>query len=110
MLIEEINTNYPEYKAVYSTPSKYIDALHKQGIEYPVHYDDMFPYTEEGLSYWGGYYSSRPWIKQSVKTMSQTFHAANNLFAFNFLNEKKSDEKEKIEEAIYNGMNGIGIM
>lgn len=108
--MEEVNANYPGYKVIYSTPSKFLEALFVERKQFAVYYDDMFPYTEEGLSYWGGYYSSRPWIKQSVKTMSQTFHAANNLFAFNFLNEKKSDEKEKIEEAVYNGMNGIGIM
>lgn len=86
LLMDGVNTNYPEYKVIYSTPTKYLQALFEEGQKFPVYYDDMFPYTEEGLSYWGGYYSSRPWIKQSVKTMSQTFHAASNLFAFNFLN------------------------
>ena len=36
----------------YSTPSKYINAVKKYDIEWPVKTDDGFPYSDQSNSYW----------------------------------------------------------
>lgn len=55
---------------VYSTPSKYIDAISagaNSQIQWPTKYDDMFPYADNPLSYWTGYFTSRAADKEYVR-------------------------------------------
>ena len=59
-LISYFNEVYDDITLLYSTPSQYIDALKGQEIEWPVRYDDMFPYADQAEDYWTGYFSSRP--------------------------------------------------
>jgi hypothetical protein len=60
-MIKYMNDHYGDkYLFRYSTPSDYIDAVATAEIEWPTKYDDMFPYSDDGYSYWTGYFSSRP--------------------------------------------------
>ena len=46
-LITYFNDHYDDMTLLYSTPSQYIDALKEENIEWPVKYDDMFPYADK---------------------------------------------------------------
>lgn len=37
----------------------YVDGLASENIEWPTKYDDMFPYADDDVSYWTGYFTSR---------------------------------------------------
>ena len=58
-LIRYFNEHYDDVTLMYSTPTQYIEAIKKEKIEWPVKYDDMFPYADKAEDYWTGYYTSR---------------------------------------------------
>ena len=67
-IIELWNNRYADIYLVQSTPSEYIDALKKfEDVEWPVRYDDMFPYADEEDAYWTGYFTSRPDAKKKAR-------------------------------------------
>jgi len=46
-MIAYMNKHHSDkYILRYSTPSDYVDALHKHNVTWPVKYDDMFPYAD----------------------------------------------------------------
>lgn len=47
-------TQSDEVEAFYSTPSRYLDALHKANKTWPLKTDDFFPYADHPYSYWTG--------------------------------------------------------
>ena len=57
-LIERFNERYSDVKLVYSTPGKFLDAIKKENVVWPVRRDDMFPYADQMHAYWTGYYTS----------------------------------------------------
>ena len=59
-LIKNFNAKYSDFKLVYSTPESYLKAVHAANVEWPVKYDDMFPYADGEHAYWTGYFTSRP--------------------------------------------------
>lgn len=69
----------------YSTPSDYVDAIKasvaEKNINFPVKYDDMFPYKDNSRSYWTGYFTSRPQLKSKIREVSQVLHASDKLFS-----------------------------
>jgi hypothetical protein len=61
-LIKGFNAKYQDVQLMYSTPSKYIDAISSganANVAWPTKYDDMFPYADDELSFWTGYFSAR---------------------------------------------------
>ena len=38
----------------YSTPSRYLDAVHQAGLSWSVKEDDFFPYADQPYAYWTG--------------------------------------------------------
>jgi hypothetical protein len=63
-MINYINAKYGDkYRLKYSTPSEYIAAVSKHNVKWPIKYDDGFPYSDKGNSYWTGYFTSRPVFK-----------------------------------------------
>jgi len=49
----------------YSTPGKYLDALKLEtGVEYKVVKHDFFPYYQDRLRFWSGFFTSRPDFKK----------------------------------------------
>jgi hypothetical protein len=87
LLITYFNSKYKDknIRLLYSTPNIYIDALDESqnalDINWPINYEDFFPYTEEGKTYWSGYYTSRPIIKDTIKRFSQFLHASSKLYS-----------------------------
>jgi hypothetical protein len=56
-----------KYIFKYSTPSDYVDSIHKQNQTWPTKYDDLFPYADGPDSWWTGYFTSRPNAKAYVR-------------------------------------------
>lgn len=62
---------------VMSTPGRYVDALKKENVTWPVQYDDFMNYYEKkemnsgsAFEFWSGYYTSRPDFKKHIKDSS----------------------------------------
>lgn len=53
--------------AFYSTPSRYLKALHDAKKEWEVKTDDFFPYAHCDHCYWTGYFTSRPALKAYIR-------------------------------------------
>jgi alpha-mannosidase len=65
---------------IMSTPTKYVDALKKENVKWPVKYDDLTNYfqkfeTGTHREYWSGYYSSRPDFKKHIKDASNQYYS-----------------------------------
>jgi len=58
-----------------STPSEYLSELKKENITWTTRYGDMFPYADNELDYWTGFFSSRPSAKKQAKDASSLFSA-----------------------------------
>jgi len=70
-----MNKNYGhKYFFKYSTPSDYVDAIHKYNISWPTKQDDMFPYSSSPVDFWTGYYTSRPNSKEYIRSASSLMH------------------------------------
>jgi len=101
-LIDYYNDNIGKQaniELIYSTPSMYVDAVNAEGLVYSTKYDDMFPYADNDQSYWTGFFSSRPNLKEYIRRAEQTLHASNKLFALTSLDKEISDDFPALAEA-----------
>lgn len=71
-----------------STPSRYVDALIKENVTWPVAYNDLSVYDtryDKGENtprqFWTGYFSSRPDFKRHIKQASNEYYAESKLHA-----------------------------
>ena len=79
----------------YSTLTDYFSALHTfqkaNKIDWSVRQGDFFPYASDNISYWAGYYTSRPDLKQlsrnasAVLRMSETAQVIADAFGLSLL-------------------------
>jgi len=67
--------------ARYSTPSEYVEAKHAANLTWTLKTDDIFPYADGADSYWTGYFTSRPALKQYVRVQSQFLQVARHIEA-----------------------------
>ena len=54
----------------YSTPTRYLDALHKADMTWTLKTDDFLPYADCSWCYWTGFYTSRPGLKGYVRYLN----------------------------------------
>lgn len=67
-LIKHFNERHSaQIELLYSTPGEYFAASNAEDIEWPVNYDDMFPYADKADTFWTGYFSSRPNSKEFIR-------------------------------------------
>jgi lysosomal alpha-mannosidase len=110
-MIGYMNAKYPDYNFIYSTPSKYVDAIKELEVKWPVKHDDMFPYSDHPHAYWTGYFSSRANSKEFIRRGSHNLHATQNVYA-----EKMFDqglEKAQLKEILATKatmMDSMGIL
>jgi alpha-mannosidase len=80
---------------VVSTPGRYVDALKKENVTWPIKYGDFWRYFEDykGKEYrfWTGFYSSRPTFKKHIKDASAQFHSQAKLYARMVIDQKLSE-------------------
>uniref|UniRef100_A0A4W5MS08 Alpha-mannosidase n=1 Tax=Hucho hucho TaxID=62062 RepID=A0A4W5MS08_9TELE len=66
-LIRYVNQNQSNGSGVnvlYSTPSCYLQELHRANLTWPLKGDDFFPYADSDHDFWTGYFTSRPALKR----------------------------------------------
>ena len=54
----------------YSTPTRYLDALHKSDLTWTLKTDDFFPYADCPWCFWTGYFTSRVGLKGYVRHLN----------------------------------------
>jgi hypothetical protein len=111
-MIEYMNVKYAdEFKFIYSTPSKYVDAIKALEVTWPVKYDDMFPYSDHPDAYWTGYFSSRANSKEFIRRGSHNLHATTNVFAEKMFDQGLEESQLKeILAAKATMMDSMGIV
>jgi len=85
-LIATFNSIYSNMTMMYSTPSRYLDAIIAANETWPTKYDDMFPYASDPNDYWTGFYTSRANLKSYVRRGQHHNLAANRAFSLLALN------------------------
>lgn len=70
----------------------YIDAIKTENITWPIKYDDMFPYADNNVSYWTGYFTSKQNFKKYSRDTSHVMHSANKLFALSAIDHSATDD------------------
>lgn len=81
-MIEYMNMHHSDkYHFMYSTPTKYINALKKHKVTWPTKYDDMFPYGMGNTDWWTGYFTSRANAKGYIRRASSNLHSSSILYA-----------------------------
>jgi len=83
---------YSDVKLVYSTPGKFLDAIKKENVNWPVWRDDMFPYADEKHAYWTGYFTSWPVGKGLFRDLSRLSHVMDNKDALSILGTESYSE------------------
>ena len=58
-----IQKSFGQVFVMYSTPTLYVNYLHKLNETWPQKTDDFLPYADHLFSYWTGYFTSRPNFK-----------------------------------------------
>jgi lysosomal alpha-mannosidase len=97
-LMKYINS-HPEYQMTlkYSTPSIYLDEIHKLNYTWPVKTGDFFPYADNNHSYWSGYFTSRPALKGYVRLMNNLLHSVDKLYSSSTLDVNNPEFQRDIE-------------
>ena len=84
-LMRYINEKEKGISIKFSTPSEYFDAVHAAAAvtsaKFPTFAGDFYPYSDDGKSYWTGFYSTRPNLKRSIREMDGFVASASLLFA-----------------------------
>ncbi|XP_046687404.1 LOW QUALITY PROTEIN: lysosomal alpha-mannosidase-like [Homalodisca vitripennis] len=79
-LIKYINSKFNDVNVLYSTPACYLKALHAENVTWPVKdNDDFFPYGSDEHTYWTGYFTSRPNLKNLVYRANNVLQAVKQL-------------------------------
>ncbi|XP_028998395.1 LOW QUALITY PROTEIN: lysosomal alpha-mannosidase [Betta splendens] len=66
-LIHYVNAqqaNGSKVNVLYSTPSCYLQELHRANLTWTLKRDDFFPYADNAHDFWTGYFTSRPALKR----------------------------------------------
>lgn len=77
---------------MYSTPSKYIEAVNSLNIAWPTRYADMFPYADVPEDYWTGYFTSRPNSKKQIRDGQALLHSSSKYYAAKVIDQKSTED------------------
>ncbi|XP_023670401.1 lysosomal alpha-mannosidase [Paramormyrops kingsleyae] len=64
---------------LYSTPSCYLQELHRANLSWSVKTDDFFPYADGPHNFWTGYFTSRPALKRYERLTNSLLQVCNQL-------------------------------
>uniref|UniRef100_A0A672YR33 Alpha-mannosidase n=1 Tax=Sphaeramia orbicularis TaxID=375764 RepID=A0A672YR33_9TELE len=64
---------------LYSTPSCYLQELHRANLTWALKTDDFFPYADDAHDFWTGYFSSRPALKRYERLSNSNLQTCNQL-------------------------------
>ncbi|XP_059903346.1 lysosomal alpha-mannosidase [Gadus macrocephalus] len=81
-LIRYVNArqaNGSQINALYSTPSCYLQELHRANLTWTLKTDDFFPYADDAHNFWTGYFTSRPALKRYERVSNGRLQTCNQL-------------------------------
>ncbi|KAL3996930.1 hypothetical protein ACER0C_009586 [Sarotherodon galilaeus] len=81
-LIHYVNArqaNGSKVNVLYSTPSCYLQELHRANLTWPLKTDDFFPYADDAHDFWTGYFTSRPALKRYERISNSNLQTCNQL-------------------------------
>ncbi|KAM9856488.1 lysosomal alpha-mannosidase [Aulostomus maculatus] len=81
-LIHYVNAqqaNGSSVNVLYSTPSCYLQELHRANLTWALKTDDFFPYADDSHDFWTGYFTSRPALKRYERLSNSNLQACNQL-------------------------------
>ncbi|KAM9769135.1 lysosomal alpha-mannosidase [Menidia menidia] len=81
-LIHYVNArqaNGSNVNVLYSTPSCYLQELHRANLTWPMKTDDFFPYADDAHDFWTGYFTSRPALKRYERISNSNLQTCNQL-------------------------------
>ncbi|KAJ3614411.1 hypothetical protein NHX12_017985 [Muraenolepis orangiensis] len=81
-LIRYVNAqqaNGSQLNVLYSTPSCYLQELHRANLTWSLKTDDFFPYADDAHNFWTGFYSSRPALKRYERVSNGHLQTCNQL-------------------------------
>uniref|UniRef100_A0A3P8PCL8 Lysosomal alpha-mannosidase n=1 Tax=Astatotilapia calliptera TaxID=8154 RepID=A0A3P8PCL8_ASTCA len=84
-LIHYVNArqaNGNKVNVLYSTPSCYLQELHRANLTWPLKTDDFFPYADDAHDFWTGYFTSRPALKRYERISNSNLQTCNQLEVF----------------------------
>ncbi|XP_041641943.1 lysosomal alpha-mannosidase [Cheilinus undulatus] len=64
---------------LYSTPSCYLQELHRANSSWALKTDDFFPYADDAHDFWTGYFTSRPALKRYERVSNSNLQTCNQL-------------------------------
>ncbi|XP_076147474.1 lysosomal alpha-mannosidase [Alosa pseudoharengus] len=64
---------------LYSTPSCYLQELHRANSTWALKTDDFFPYADDAHDFWTGYFTSRPALKRYERQSNSHLQTCNQL-------------------------------
>ncbi|XP_070774105.1 lysosomal alpha-mannosidase [Enoplosus armatus] len=83
-LIHYVNArqeNGSKVNVLYSTPSCYLQELHRANLTWALKTDDFFPYADDAHDFWTGYFTSRPALKRYERVSNSNLQTCNQLEA-----------------------------
>ncbi|XP_044046070.1 lysosomal alpha-mannosidase [Siniperca chuatsi] len=81
-LIRYVNAqqeNGTKVNVLYSTPSCYLQELHRANLSWALKTDDFFPYADDAHDFWTGYFTSRPALKRYERISNSNLQTCNQL-------------------------------
>ncbi|XP_039650824.1 lysosomal alpha-mannosidase [Perca fluviatilis] len=81
-LIHYVNgqqANGSKVNVLYSTPSCYLQELHRANLTWALKTDDFFPYADDAHDFWTGYFTSRPALKRYERISNSNLQTCNQL-------------------------------
>ena len=83
ILIDNLNQKHSDkVKVFYSTPTRYVEAIHAANLTWEVKTDDFFPYANCPFCYWTGYFTSRPGLKGYVRELNSFLQTCRHMEFF----------------------------
>ncbi|XP_069124923.1 lysosomal alpha-mannosidase-like [Argopecten irradians] len=87
-------SNRTSVNVLYSTPSCYLSSLNKAPVRWPTKKDDFFPYAHRPHSFWTGYFTSRPALKDYVRRTNNFLQVTKQMDAIAALHDTDNSTYE----------------
>ncbi|RWS08571.1 lysosomal alpha-mannosidase-like protein [Dinothrombium tinctorium] len=88
--VNEQQENGSKVNVFYSSPSCYLYALNKAGLNWTTKRDDFLPYSSDRHSYWTGYFTSRPAQKRYIRDSNNILQITKQLQTLSRINDKRT--------------------
>ncbi|XP_008287607.1 lysosomal alpha-mannosidase [Stegastes partitus] len=77
--VNALQSNGSKVNVLYSTPSCYLQELHRANLTWALKTDDFFPYADSAHDFWTGYFTSRPALKRYERISNSNLQTCNQL-------------------------------